>query len=100
VRAVPAFSALLLALCVGVSGAFFFSFWGCNAEGLGRRDVGMALALSFLVPLTVYASLVLALVAAVAVIAARRRRRALYLRLAALVIALLPSAFLLLVDSL
>ncbi len=60
----------------------------------------MALALSFLVPVAVYTSLALALLAAVTALTARRRGRALHLRLAAVVVALLPAAFLLLVDLL
>lgn len=60
--------------------------------------MGLALALSFAVPFTAYASLACAAVALVATLAAGSRRRPLRLWLAALAVSLLPAAFLLVVD--
>jgi hypothetical protein len=62
--------------------------------------MGIALALSFAVPITVYASLVRAAVALLAALAAAVRKRPLRRWLAALGVALLPALFLLLVDRL
>lgn len=90
----------LLIIAVLLAGAFFFSFWGRNAEGLGRRDMGIALAFSFAVPILLFASLGSAVLALLAVLAAAYRRRPLRLWLAALGVSLLPAVFLLLVDLL
>ncbi len=81
-----------------MSGAFFLAFWGKDAGGLGRDDMGLALALSFAVPLALYASQALAAVLLLAALVARARGRPLRLWLAALAVALLPLAFLLLRD--
>lgn len=97
-RNLPSF--LLLSLCVADTVAFLFAFWGRNAAGLGRHDAGLALALSFMVPLTLYASLGLAFVAALMMLLAWYRRRTLWVSLAAFVVALLPSLVLLGVDFL
>jgi hypothetical protein len=83
-----------------VAGAFFFSFWGRNAPSLGQHDAGLALGLSFAVPLTLYTSLCIAAFALLATIAAARRRRRMGRWLAALLISALPLAFLVLVDLL
>jgi len=80
--------------------AFFFSFWGVNAKGLGRHDMGIGLALSFAVPVTVYASLACAVLVAVGTAAAAWRKRPLGLWLSALGVSLLPILFLALVDLL
>lgn len=95
-----ALGVLLLAFAVVVAAAFFFSFWGRNAESLGLHDAGLALGLSFAVPLTLYISLGVAAVALVATLLAARRRRPVRLWLAALLVSLLPAAFLVLVDLL
>lgn len=92
------FSILLLVLTLANSSAFFVSFWGRNTPGLGAKNVGLALAFSFALPLTIYASLALALVALLSIIASARRLA--FLRLVAFVVALLPLSFLLLVDVL
>lgn len=52
----------LLAASVLVAAFFFVSRWAINAPGLGARDAGLALALSFANPLSLYASAALALV--------------------------------------
>ena len=83
-----------------VVAAFFLSFWGRNAEGLGRHDMGIALALSFAVPITFYASLVCAALAAVGAGVAWKRQRRPAPWLAALAVSLLPTLFLLVVDLL
>ena len=80
--------------------AFFFSFWGRNAERLGRHDKGIALGLSFAVPITLYGSLGCAALAVLAAVVAASRRRPLRRWLAALVVSVLPVLFLLLVDLL
>lgn len=79
---------------------FFFSFWGKNAEGLGGHDMGIALALSFAVPITFYASLIWAALTLLGGVVSWRRRRPAGPWLAALVVSLLPALFLLLVDLL
>jgi hypothetical protein len=93
-----ALAAALLVVAGLLSLAFFFSFWGTNAEGLGRHDMGIALGLSFGVPITLYGSLSCAALALVASLAAAYRRRPLALWLAALGVSVLPVLFLLLVD--
>jgi hypothetical protein len=95
----PAATALL-AIAVLITAAFFFSFWGRNAAGVGRDDMGMALALSFAVPLTFYASLVCAVAALVGAALSWKAGRPHARWLAALAISLLPGACLLLVDLL
>jgi hypothetical protein len=89
----------VLAAAVAVTAAFFLSFWGRNAAGLGRHDMGIALSLSFAVPLSFYASLLCAAGAAAGTIAAFVRGRAAVLWLAALAVALLPTAFFLATDA-
>ena len=90
----------VVALAAAIAAAFFFSFWGRNAEGLGRHDAGTALALSFAVPLALYASLACAAVAIVGAVVAARRRRSRMRWLQALGVSLLPALFLLLIDLL
>jgi len=89
----------MLVMAAVVAAAFFFAFWGRNAAGLGRTDMGWALSLSFAVPLTFYASLLCAAAAAVgtAVAFARARPRAPWV--AALAVALLPALFLAILDA-
>lgn len=77
---------------------FFVAFWGRNAPGLGAQDAGLALGLSFLVPITLYGSLGLAAASAAAAFLAWRRGRGARLPLLALGIALLPVVFLAIVD--
>jgi hypothetical protein len=81
-----------------LAAAFFFSFWGRNAERLGRHDLGIALAFSFGVPITLYGSLGCAAVILLMALRAAYRRRPLSLWLAALGVSLLPVLFLVLVD--
>ena len=95
-----ALGAALLVVAGLLSLAFFFSFWGTNAEGLGRHDMGIALALSFAVPITFYASLIWAALALVGTVVNAVRRRPTARWLAALAVSLLPVLFLLLVDHL
>jgi len=83
-----------------VAAAFFLSFWGRNAAGLGRQDMGIALALSFAVPITFYASLIWAALALLGAGVAWKRGRPPVPWLAALAVSLLPGLFLLLVDLL
>ena len=91
-------------MALGIAGllaaVFFLSFWGTNAEGLGRHDMGIALALSFAVPITLYASLLWAALALVGTVVSAVRRRPTARWLAALAVSLLPVLFLLLVDHL
>ena len=92
-------AATVLAVVAGlVTAAFFLSFWGRNAEGLGRRDMGIALALSFAVPITFYASLACAASSLLGAALAWRSGRARAPWLAALAVSLLPAAFFLLLD--
>lgn len=91
-------STLFLAFAVTVAAAFFFSFWGRNAPGLGQHDAGLALGLSFAVPLTLYTSLLLAAFALPATIVTARRRGRAGRWLAALLVSVLPLAFLILID--
>ena len=90
----------VLAVAAIIAAAFFFSFWGRNAEGLGRHDMGIGLALSFAVPLAFYASLAWAAVALVGAAIAARRRRSPMRWLQALGVSLVPALFLLLIDLL
>ncbi len=99
-RLIALYEAAFLVVAGLLAAVFFFSFWGRNAEGLGRHDMGIALALSFAVPITFYASLIWAALALVAAGIARKRRRPPAPWLAALVVSLLPALFLLLVDLL
>ncbi|HSB60639.1 MAG TPA: hypothetical protein VLI67_02895 [Vicinamibacteria bacterium] len=99
-RGGPFPDAALLVIAVLLAAGFFLSFWGRNAEALGGRDMGIALALSFAVPILLFASLGSAAVAALAVLAAALGRRPLRPRLAALGVSLLPAVFLLFVDLL
>lgn len=89
---------VVLAVAALIAAAFFLSFWGRNAEGVGRHDMGMALALSFAVPLSFYASLAWAAVSAVGAAVAVRRGRTPARWLQALGLSLLPGLFLLLID--
>ena len=89
---------VLLVIAVAVTAAFFASFFGRNAEGLGAHDMGIALALSFAVPLTFYASLGLAALALLGAGFSRAQRRPCARWLLALGVALLPGLFLFLVD--
>jgi len=93
-------AAAFLAVAGLLAAVFFLSFWGRNAEGLGRHDMGIALALSFAVPITFYASLVCAALALVGAGVAWKRRRPPAPWLAALMVSLLPALFLLVVDVL
>lgn len=90
----------LLTVAGLVAAVFFLSFWGTNAEGLGRHDMGIALALSFAVPITFYASLICAALALLGAGVARTRGGRPAPWLAALMVSLLPALFLLLVDLL
>lgn len=87
-------------LAAFVSAIFFVSFWGRDAEGLGAHDMGWALALSFTMPIALYASFVLAAVAliSVSISLGGRHRRSVIQSAVALVLALLPLVFLTLVD--
>jgi hypothetical protein len=91
-------AAVFLAIAALIAAAFFFSFWGTNAEGLGRHDMGIALALSFAVPLTFYASIAWAALALVGTVVTLVKGRPRARWLAALAVSLLPGLFLLLVD--
>src|SRR5688572_19562122 len=91
-------SAAVLAVAVLFAAAFSFSFWGRNAEGVGRHDAGVALALSFAVPLAFYASLGWAVVALAGAVVAWRRRRSPMRWLQALAVSLLPALLLLVID--
>jgi hypothetical protein len=82
-----------------VAAAFLVSFWGVNAEGLGRHDMGVALALSFAMPITLYASWACAAAAALGAAVAWKRGRPRALWLWALAVSLLPVSCLLLVDA-
>jgi len=93
-------AAAFLAIAGLIAAVFFLSFWGTNAEGLGRHDMGIALALSFAVPITFYASLICAALALVGTVVTTMRRRPPTRWLQALVVSLLPALFLLLVDLL
>jgi hypothetical protein len=77
-----------------VSGFFFVSRWAINAPGLGAQDAGLALFLSFANPVSVYACLALAVLAALlcaaAVLSGRPWRPFLWAMLAAA----LPVAYL------
>ena len=53
---------VLLAASVLVSAFFFLSRWAINAPGLGARDAGLALALSYANPLSLYLGAALVLV--------------------------------------
>jgi hypothetical protein len=53
-------AAAVLVIAGLVTAAFFLGFWGTNAAGLGRHDMGIALALSLAVPIAFYASLICA----------------------------------------
>lgn len=64
----------LLAVCSLVSVFFFVSRWGINAPGLGARDAGLALFLSFANPLSLYASAALAVVCALLAVGAATLR--------------------------
>jgi len=86
----------LLTVAGLAAAVFFVSFWGTNA--LGRHDMGIALALSFAVPITFYASLICAALALLGAGVARTRRSRPAPWLAALMVSLLPALFLLLVD--
>ena len=88
----------VLAIACFLAAAFFFSFWGRNAEGLGLHDMGIALALSFAVPITLYASLACAALAALGAVVSWRRGGPPARWLATLGISLLPVLFLVLVD--
>jgi hypothetical protein len=89
----------LVALSAAVTGLFFASFWAIDAEPLGRHDLGIALAGAFAVPLTFYASLGLALLAAALGAAAWLRRAPVGTYAWALLLALLPVGFLALLDA-
>jgi len=89
---------IVLALAALTTGAFFVSFWGRNASWLGRRDMGVALALSFAVPLTVYVSAALAAVSAVGAIHAGIRHRPARRWVASLGLAILPIVVLYALD--
>jgi hypothetical protein len=91
---------VLLVIAVAVTAAFFVSFWGRNAEGLGAHDMGVALALSFAVPITLYASLATAALALIGAALARAGRRPCARWLLTFGVALLPGLFLFLVDLL
>ena len=90
----------VLAIAGLVTAVFFFSFRGRNAEALGRYDMGVALALSFAVPIAFYASLICAALALLGAGIARTCWRPAGRWLAALLVSLLPALFLLLVDLL
>ena len=93
-----AVAGVLFGVAVVVAGIFFLSFWGVNAEGFGRHDMGIALALSFAAPLALYCSLGVAAVSLLAaLVSALRRRRVLFYG-APLAVSLLPVAFLMLKD--
>ncbi|HET9314772.1 MAG TPA: hypothetical protein VFQ51_04245 [Vicinamibacteria bacterium] len=85
--------ALLVASAL-VSAFFFVSRWAINAPGLGARDAGLALSLSFAVPLSLYACAGLAalsvLLAAVAALAHRAWQPFLW----AALVAAIPFAYL------
>ena len=89
----------MLVIAAVVDAAFFLSFWGRNAAGLGRHDMGMALSLSFAVPLTFYASLFCASASAAGTAVALVRGRPRGLWVIALAVALLPTAFFLVKDA-
>lgn len=91
-------AAVVLTVAGLLAAAFFASFWGRNAEGLGRRDMGLALAFSFGVPITFYASLVCAALALIGAFFAWKSGRAPARWLLALGISLLPAAFLMVAD--
>jgi hypothetical protein len=90
--------AVLLALDGLVAAAFFASRWAIDAEGFGRRDLGLALALAFAVPLLFYLSLALAAVGAALTGLALARRRPAAALAAGVAVALLPLACLWLLD--
>lgn len=90
---------LVLALAMMTCVAFFGSFWGKDATWLGRNDMGVALALSFLVPLSAYAAALLALMSLAGTAHARLRAKPARRWLAALGLALLPMVFLFLLDA-
>ena len=60
---------VLLALAALTSVFFFVSRWAINAPGLGKRDAGLALFLSFASPLSLYASAALAALCALLAVA-------------------------------
>jgi hypothetical protein len=62
----------LLSASVVVSAFFFFSRWAINAPGLGARDAGLALSLSFANPLSLYASVALGIVCGLLAVASMR----------------------------
>jgi hypothetical protein len=84
---------VLLAVSALVSGFFFLSRWAIDAPALGARDAGLALALSFANPLSLYLSVALAV--ACGLLAAVSAARGAWRRFAwAAVVAALPVAFL------
>ena len=88
----------LVTASVAVTGAFFVSGWAVNADAVGRHDMGAALLFSYLFVLTFYGSLALAAAALAFVVAGLVRRRRDVLSVVALVVSLLPAAFLLALD--
>ena len=85
---------VFLAVCALVSAFFFASRWAINAPGLGAHDAGLALALSFANPLSVYACLALALAGAGLAAASALRGRPWRAFLAGALVAALPVAYL------
>jgi hypothetical protein len=98
-KALHAAGWVLVVTSAFILGVFFVSWWGRNAPGLGRQDMGWALAFSFAVPLSFYASLAVAALSALGAVAARTRRTPARLYVAALLAALAPLIFLFVVDS-
>ena len=87
---------VVLVLASIVTAAFFVSVFGVNARGLGRHDLGMAIALAYLYPLTVYTSMPIVVVAIIGAIGARMRNRSIRLWLVIAAVALLPITCLML----
>jgi hypothetical protein len=85
---------VLLVVCSLGAGFFFLSRWAINAPGLGARDAGLALSLSFANPLSLYACTALSLAAGVLGAGAALTRRPWSTFVWAALVAALPIAYL------
>jgi exosortase/archaeosortase len=90
---------VLLTTAVALAACFFFARWAINAEGLGARDAGLALSLSFASVLTLYACAGVGALAAVLAILAALARRPWRSLAAASLAASLPLVYLALRDA-
>jgi hypothetical protein len=84
----------LLAASALVSAFVFVARWAINAPGLGAHDAGLALSLSFAVPLSLYACAALGIVSALLAAVTALARRAWQPFLWAALVAAIPFAYL------